>query len=302
MLRKMLIQWCTFLLILLISFSSVNHPITTSYIYELRSQAVNVMKQEDPLYMEIISKQKEYNKEPRDAIIHKVWHAIPGYNGVEVDVQASYEAMKSNGEFDERKLVFKQIPPKVTLKDLPPSPIYKGNEEKPMVTFMVNVAWGNEYIPDMLKTMKKHQIRATFFLDGSWVKNNPNLAKMIVEEGHEIGNHAYSHPNMKNLSKNRINEEISKTNEVIKAVTNQTPMWFAPPSGSFRQEVVNVAHNYGMHTVLWTVDTVDWKNPNPASMSQRIIQKVENGSLVLMHPTPSAAKGLETMILGIQEK
>ncbi len=101
-----------------------------------------------------------------------------------------------------------------------------------------------------------------FFFDGSWVKNNPNLAMMLLEEGHEIGNHAYSHPDMSKLTIARINEEIMKTNQVIEATMDVTPKWFAPPSGSYNQTVVEQAAKQGMNTVLWTVDTVDWRKPN----------------------------------------
>ena len=289
-------------MILLISFSSVEHPVTSGYLYELRDHAETVMKQEDPLYMELLRKQREYKLEPQDAVVDKVWKAIPGLNGLTVDVQASFEKMKESGSFSSDKLIFEQISPEVTLKDLPPNPIYRGHPEKPMTAFLINVAWGNEYLPDILKTLKKHNVQSTFFLDGSWVKNNPKLAKMIVEEGHEIGSHAYSHPNMENLSRNRIIEELEKTNQIIEATLNKTPEWFAPPSGSYRQEVVEVARDYGMHTVLWTIDTVDWKKPEPNSMAQRIIQKSEPGALILMHPTSSTRDGIEAMILGIKEK
>jgi probable sporulation protein (polysaccharide deacetylase family) len=302
MLSKFIIQWLTFLLIVLISFSSVQHPVTSGYINELRERADTVMKQEDPLYMEILKRQKDYEIAPVDAVIDKVWKAIPGYNGLKLDVQASFERLKEEKEFQEEKLVFTQIPPETVLADLPPSPVYRGNPEKPMAALMVNVAWGNEYLPGMLKTMKKHGIQSTFFLDGSWVKNNPNLAKMIVEEGHEIGNHAYSHPDMKNLSRAAISEEIRKTNEVIEAVLDLKPELFAPPSGSYRQDVVEVAREHGMYTILWTADTVDWKKPEPFAMAERTVSKTEPGALILMHPTSSAEDGLEAIITGIREK
>ncbi len=71
--------------------------------------------------------------------------------------------MKIDNKFDKRKLVFDEVSPSVHLDDLPPTAIYKGNEEKPMVAFSINVAWGDEYLPDMLKTLKKHDISVTFF-------------------------------------------------------------------------------------------------------------------------------------------
>ena len=84
--------------------------------------------------------------------------------------------MKKAGEFDETKLVFEEVPPTVHLDDLDPQPIFRGNPEKPMVSLLINVAWGNEYIPPILKILDDHQVKATFFFDGSWVKNNPDLA------------------------------------------------------------------------------------------------------------------------------
>src|SRR5699024_1095964 len=131
------------------------------------------------------------------------------------------------------------------------SPIFKGNPKKAMVAFQINVACGNDYIPEILKKLKKHKIKATFFLDGSWTKKNPRLAKMIAQEGHEIGNHAYSHPDLKKLSNEKIHEELMKTNEVIEATVGKTPKWFAPPSGSYHQEVVKIADDINMKTVLW---------------------------------------------------
>ena len=110
-----------------------------------------------------------------------------------------------------------------------------------MVTFIINVAWGNEYLLDMLATLKKYHVSATFFLEGRWVQKNPELAKMISDAGHEVGNHSYTHPNMQNLSDAGIRQEITKTNEVIKATTGISVNWFAPPSGSYKDEVVKIA-------------------------------------------------------------
>ncbi|MCR6111070.1 polysaccharide deacetylase family protein [Bacillus sp. A301a_S52] len=302
MLKKVAIQLGTFFFLLIVTLSHIQNPVTGGYIEELRGQAEQVMKEESPLYMEILRVKQEYEDSPINARIDPVWKAVPGYNGREVDVQKSYENMKKRGDFQEEALVFKEISPEITLKDLPPSPIYRGNPDKPMVGFMVNVAWGNDHLPDILKTFKENNVKATFFLDGSWVKNNSNLAMMIKEEGHEIGNHAYSHPDMKRLARESIRDEIIRTNEVIDAALNEKPVWFAPPSGSFREDVVTVASELNMYTILWTVDTVDWKNPSSAQMTQRVVNHAEPGSLILMHPTASSANGLEAMITGLKNK
>ena len=193
---------------------------------------------------------------------------------MDVDIEASYKNMKSSTDIDANKIIFKETSPNVHLNDLDPSPIFRGNPEKPMVALLINVAWGNEYIPGILKTLKDSNVKATFFFDGSWVKNNPDLATMISLEGHEIGNHAYSHPDLKQRSGDETMNELKKTNDVIEETLGIKPIWFAPPSGSFNQETIFVADELGMKTILWTVDTVDWRKPATSEMVTRVVSGV----------------------------
>lgn len=256
----------------------------------------------DVLIKKISAYNDQHKIEPIDAKIDRVWKAIPGYNGLEVDIEASYKNMISGIDIDPNKIIFKETSPKIHLNDLEPSPIYRGNPEKPMVALLINVAWGNEYIPGILKTLKDSQVKATFFFDGSWVKNNPDLATVISLEGHEIGNHAYSHPDLKLRSRAETVNELKKTNDVIEETLGIKPIWFAPPSGSFNQETIFVADELGMKTILWTVDTVDWRKPETSEMVARVVAGVSSGSMVLMHPTKAVFEGLETMIIEIKGK
>jgi probable sporulation protein (polysaccharide deacetylase family) len=291
-----------FMFICLAAWFTVNNPIVNPYVESLKVSSISVAKQADPLYQSIIKNASTYEIPPSDAKIDPVWKAIPGYNGLKVDISASFKNMKKIGKFDEKKLVFTQTKPKVHLEDLPASPIYKGHPEKPMVSFIINVAWGNEYLSDMLATLKRHHITTSFFLEGNWVKKNPELAKMIASSGHEIGNHSYSHPDMKRLTADQARMEMIKTNEVIEAATKVKCTWFAPPSGSYREETVKVADELKMGTVMWTVDTVDWQKPSPETLINRVISKIGNGSMVLMHPTASTAKALDRLITLIEQK
>ncbi|MDQ0230483.1 polysaccharide deacetylase family protein [Metabacillus malikii] len=300
--QRKLLQVVGFLFILTITIGFFKNPYTTTFTQDIKQVNQTVMKQQNHLYNEIVSKAKEYNIPPQNAEIHKVWKATPGYNGLEVDIEQSYKRMKDKGEFDEKMLIYRQVKPKVHLEDLPAEPIYRGNPEKPMVSFIVNVAWGNEFIPDMLDTLNKYHVKSTFFLEGRWVKENPEMAKMIVDAGHEIGNHSYTHPDMSKLSSANIREQLLKTNEVIKSVTEVTPSWFAPPSGSIREEVVSIADEYKMKTVMWSVDTIDWQRPEPHVIVDRVLNKVHNGAIILMHPTSSTSDSLETLIVSIKRK
>lgn len=289
-------------LFLFVASVIVNQSFISSYITSLKEGTIPVANHTHILYQEISRYAQKYDVQPSDAKIDRVWKAIPGYNGMKVDVAASYNNMKKEGKFNEKKLVFKQIKPKVHLQDLPPSPIYKGHPDKPMVSFIINVAWGNEYLSNMLATLKRHHVSASFFLEGNWVKKNPDLARMIVDAGHEVGNHSYSHPDMKRITSNRAREEIIRTNEVIEATTGNDCKWFAPPSGSYSEDTIKIAAEIKMKAVMWTVDTVDWQNPSPDVLINRVIGKIGNGSLILMHPTQSTAKALDRLIVLIEQR
>ncbi|MDY0405837.1 polysaccharide deacetylase family protein [Virgibacillus sp. 179-BFC.A HS] len=290
-----------FLLLLLTTWNSSYNPFLDQNIKNNKN-IMETMKHDDPLYQEIKSKSKQFNQSPQDAYIDRVWKKTPGLNGLKVNVSKSYEQMKEDEQFDANKLVYDQIKPKVTLKDLPASPIYRGNPDKNMVALMINVSWGTEHIPDILKTLKENNVKATFFIEGKWAKEHAEYAKMIAKEGHLIGNHAYNHPNMARMSSQQITEQITKTNEIIEAIIEKKPRYFAPPSGSFSDQVVQVAHRLQMETILWTVDTIDWKKPSVSVMMNRVMSKLHPGATILMHPTPSVSKGLDPLIKGIKEK
>lgn len=245
---------------------------------------------------------KKKNISPIDAKVDPIWKGIPGYNGLVLDVEATKERMKQEGKWDNRYVIYKEVPPQIQIEQLGPVPIYRGNPAKPMVSIMINVAWGNEYLPSILKTLKENKVKATFFLDGSWTSKFPEEAKKIVMEGHEIGNHAYSHPAMSKLSTGRIEQEILRTNDIIQRVTGVEPTLFAPPSGDYDDRTVKIAFRHHMKTILWTADTVDWKKPTPEQWLQNVRNKIGNGTLILMHPTESTAQALPTLIKEIKQK
>lgn len=263
---------------------------------------ITVLKQENPLYQYIQEHAKEKNVSPVNARMDPVWKAIPGYNGLQVDIETTYRRAEWYGEKKPSKWIYKQKAPEITLQDLPPGPIHRGNPHKPTICFMVNVAWGNEHLQTMLEVFAEHEIQTTFFLDGSWLKKYPEEAKKIRDAGHEIGNHAYSHPDMSQIGRARIRGEIVRTNNEIERTLGVKPRWFAPPSGDYNDQVIQIAKDMQMETVLWTVDTVDWKKPEPQRMVNRVVPKLKNGALVLMHPTASSAKALPHLIRAAKEK
>ncbi|HLS66533.1 MAG TPA: polysaccharide deacetylase family protein [Pseudogracilibacillus sp.] len=167
---------------------------------------------------------------------------------------------------------------------------------------MINVSWGTEYVLPILKALKDANIKATFFIEGKWAKENKQLVKTIAEEGHLIGNHAYNHPDMQRISRAEIERQIVETNDILEAIIRDRPKYFAPPSGSFNNTVVHIAHEQKMETILWTTDTIDWKNPSVSVMINRVMKNIHPGATILMHPTEVIAEGLPQLIDEIKEE
>lgn len=258
--------------------------------------------EKDALLKEIEQEAAKRYIAPIDAKVDRIWKAIPGYNGLEVDIEKTYFQAKKQQAGAPIPFIYREVPPVVKLEDLEPNPIYRGNPAKPMVALMINVAWGNEFIIPMLDTLDKAKVKATFFFDGSWLNKNTEIALEIKKREHQIENHAYSHPNMSKLAPSRATLEISKTKDLLAQRLGVKNEWFAPPSGDFNEQTVKLAADQGLKTVLWTLDTVDWKKPNPSDVVAKISKHVEAGSLILMHPTASSSQALARMIAAIESK
>ncbi len=180
-------------------------------------------------------------------------------------------------------------------------PITKGGSET-KVSLMVNVYWGTEFIPEMLDIFKKYNVKTTFFVGGMWACENESVLKDIYAAGHEIGNHGYYHKDHKKLDYNRNKEEIEITHKVVKKILDYDMTLFAPPSGSYGDITLKVAEELNYKTIMWTLDTIDWRDKDEALIIKRATQKISGGCLVLMHPTAATAKALERIIVTIFDK
>src|SRR5699024_12494717 len=112
-------------------------------------------------------------------------------------------------------------------------------------------------IPYMLETLKKYNVIATLFIEGKWADKHKYLVEMIHEQNHLFGKHAYDHPDMNQLSDAEIKEQLVVTTDILVAIIDKSPRYFAPPSGSFNDTVVHHADKLNMETLLWTVGTND---------------------------------------------
>jgi len=181
-------------------------------------------------------------------------------------------------------------------------PIYNGNENNPIIAFECNVVWGTEYIIPMLQIFKEHDIRITFFIGGEWARENPELLKKIASEGHELGNHGYSHKHHSKLDFNQNRYEILETEKEIESITGVKTNLFAPPYGEFNDITLKAAHSLGYKTIMWSIDTIDWRRDGTEKIINRVMKNPHNGALVLMHPTADTVAALPVIIEGLQKQ
>ncbi len=176
------------------------------------------------------------------------------------------------------------------------SPIYHGNTNQPNVSLMVNVYWGTEYLDEMLRIFREYQVTTTFFVGGSWAEKNAEALNKIVKDGHEIGNHGYFHQNHKALNYEQNEAEIFNAQSVVEVLSGVHTNLFAPPSGSFCEATLQAAADLGYRTVMWSKDTIDWRDKSSDLIFKRATAKIENGDLVLMHPTADTLLALPRIL------
>ncbi|MDE6967155.1 MAG: polysaccharide deacetylase family protein [Clostridia bacterium] len=177
-----------------------------------------------------------------------------------------------------------------------PKPIYKGNGLDNNVSLMVNVYWGEEYLTEMLDTFDKYNVKTTFFVGGSWVAKNSAMLKEIYKRGHEIGNHGYLHKDQDKIDMDSNLREISLCHNIVEKTIGYKMTLFAPPSGAFSNDTLKAANNLDYTTIMWSKDTIDWRDKNAQLIYDRATKKVAFGDLILMHPTKCTAEALPKIL------
>lgn len=181
------------------------------------------------------------------------------------------------------------------------APIYKVNGGN-KVCLMVNVYWGDEYLDKMLEIFDRHSVKTTFFVGGTWVNKNEETLKKIYACGHEIGNHGYFHKDHKKLNESRNREEISACHNLVKSVLGIEMKYFSPPSASFSAITLDVAEKIGYTTIMYSRDTIDWRDQDADLIYRRATKNIVGGELVLMHPTAATVAALDGIIAEIKSR
>ncbi len=137
---------------------------------------------------------------------------------------------------------------------------------------------------EILRLLGEHNAVATFFVIGSKAVHHVDLLQQMVKAGCEIGNHTWNHPMMTTLSADAQLQEMHQTDELL-AGAGISVKWFRPPYGDYNTQIRNAAHTEALETILWSVDSQDWKGSPPEAIAKRVIDDISPGAVILMHST-----------------
>ncbi|MCX3061256.1 polysaccharide deacetylase family protein, partial [Streptomyces beihaiensis] len=139
------------------------------------------------------------------------------------------------------------------------------------------------YTPHILRTLRKHDVRAMFFVCGEQAEWNRDLLREMADDGHIIGNHTWTHPLLIRKTPARVRSEIERTSDLVHDTVGEAPAWFRAPYGAWNRCVFRTQAELGMEPLAWTVDTTDWKRPGTDTIIRRVLDGAAPGVVVLSH-------------------
>ena len=167
---------------------------------------------------------------------------------------------------------------------------YMGDSSEKNLYLTFDAGYENGYTAGILDVLKKHDVKAAFFLVGNYLKTSPELVKRMVSEGHTVGNHTFSHPDMSAIStEDAFREELSKLEDEYKNVTGKEMLkFYRPPQGKYSETNLKMAKELGYKTIFWSLAYVDWyesDQPTREEAFDKLIPRVHPGAIVLLHST-----------------
>lgn len=185
---------------------------------------------------------------------------------------------------------------------------YIGDTEQKKVYLTFDAGYEAGYTPKILETLKKHNVKATFFVVSNFLNTSPDLVKQMVSEGHIVGNHTMTHPNMSKMSTMEdFKKEIEPMEKLYKEITGEDmKKFYRPPQGVYSELNLKMANELGYKTIFWSLAYVDWykdKQPSKEEAFNKLLPRLHNGAIILLHNTSKTnSEILDELITKIKEQ
>lgn len=173
-----------------------------------------------------------------------------------------------------------------------------GPADRPRIALTFDSGVSSPNVATILDILRDHQVKTTIFVTGQWANNNPELLQRIAAEGHEIGNHSYSHPDFTRQSDAAILSELQRTEEIVQRIAGVSPRpFFRAPYGARNAHTNALVAAQGYYPIYWTLDSGDWQNTTPEKVLAKVVSQTHNGSIVVSHlSSAQTAQVLAAMI------
>lgn len=243
---------------------------------------------------------EELRIEPEDAVVTSTGAIAPARAGRRLDVDETVQAVLQARAGESIDPIVVPVLPTVTEAYF--TPVYRGDPSRSRMSLAINVDWGADVLPDMLKTLEELNIRVTFFVTGRFARRSPDLVRQMASAGHELGTHGSEHVHPSVLSNSELDKLIVEGAGILHSIAGVETNLFAPPYGEVNDRIARRAGQLGFRTIMWTIDTVDWTKKTAAEIQQRVLSRLENGAIVLAHPMPETVKALRPLVTAVRER
>ncbi len=182
-------------------------------------------------------------------------------------------------------------------------PIYSVEREDNKIAITFDCAWGADDVDAIISALGQHNCRATFFVLGSWAEKYPEAVKKLSAAGHEIGGHSYNHAYYTQLSPEDMEADMEKCDAAIESVLGHATDLFRVPAGDYNNSVIDTVQNSGRFCIQWDADSLDYRDLTPEQMEERIMSKVQKGSILLFHTgTKNTAAALPQILTRLENE
>lgn len=176
-----------------------------------------------------------------------------------------------------------------------------GNDTRGEVVLTFNVYESTQNVLGILDILEEYDAKATFFIGGSWADDNVDCVREIFKRGHELGSHGYFHKDHSKMTVDANLEEIRPSIKLLEMICGEKITLFAPPSGAYNENTLSACSSLGMKVIMWSRDTIDWRDKDVNTVVQRATKKLTAGEFILMHPKDWTVQALPEILNYIRE-
>lgn len=162
-------------------------------------------------------------------------------------------------------------------------PIYRVGRGDKKISLTFDVAWENSNTEELIDILDDFDARATFFITGDWCDRYPDDVRAFHSAGHEIGNHSDAHPHVEGINVNDLINDTREASRKISVLTGEEPTLYRAPYGEYDDSLITTIEGMGMNVIQWDVDSIDWKEPTPEEIKERVLKNTKSGSILLFH-------------------